>query len=152
MNTKVKNPIRLDDIFVAQEYMPRRYARKAQFECKFVGDEAFEQRRHVWDIPSGVEHDAIKDDLRLFIIVDCSEENAIDVRGVPAMNGEVLHHAEIIARITEGQDSWNPIKVNFVRGNSYVDSVEGILLVAELHSAVSQVVANIVGDLKEARA
>jgi len=152
MNTKVENPIRLDDIFEAQEYMPRRYARKAQFECKFVGDEALEHCRHVWDIPSGVEHDAIKDDLRLHIFLDCSEKDAINVRGVPSLNGEVLHNDSISARISEGQDSWYPIKVNFRRENSYIDSVEGLLLIAELHTVVSQIVANIVGDLKEARA
>ena len=152
MNTKVENPIRLRDIFGAQDYMPRRFARRAQFVCTFVGDEVQEKCEHSWDIPSHIEHDAIENDLRHHITVWAADEDEIIVEAIPLRNGIAWTHAAITARIGEGQDSWFPLRVNITRNNTIQDTVEGLFLVDELHRVVIEICANILKDLKEARA
>ena len=152
LNTKVENPIRLRDIFGAQDYMPRRFARRAQFVCTFVGDEVQEKCEHSWDIPSGIEHDAIENDLRHHITVWAADEDEIIVEAIPLRNGIAWTHAAITARIGEGQDSWFPLRVNITRNNTIQDTVEGLFLVDELHRVVIEICANILKDLKEARA
>jgi hypothetical protein len=152
MNTKVENPIRLRDIFGAQDYMPRRFARRAQFVCTFVGDEVQEKCEHSWDIPSQIEHDAIENDLRHHIMVWAADEDEIIVEAIPLRNGIAWTHAAITARIGEGADSWHPLRVNITRNNTIQDTVEGLFLVDELHRVVIEICANILKDLKEARA
>ena len=152
LNTKVENPIRLGDIFGAQDYMPRRLARRAQFVCAFVGNGAQKKCEHSWDIPSQIEHDAITNDLRHDITVWAADENQIIVQAMPMRNGIGWRHAEIIATIDEGQDSWYPLRVKITRNTTIQDTVEGLFLVDELHRVVIEICANILKDLKEARA
>jgi len=152
LNTKVESPIRLRDIFEAQDYMPRRLARRAQFVCTFVGDKVQEKCEHSWDIPSQVEHDAIENDLRHHITVWAADEDEITVEAIPLRNGIAWTHAAITARIGEGMDSWHPLRVNITRNNTIQDTVEGLFLVDELHRVVIEICANILKDLKEARA
>lgn len=152
MNTKVENPIRLRDIFGAQDYMPRRFARRAQFVCTFAGDEVHEKCEHSWDIPSLVEHDVFEDDHRHHITVWAADENEITVEAIPLRNGVAMTHAALTARISEGQDSWYPLRVNITRNNTIQDTIDGLLLADELHRIVVEICANILKDLKEARA
>jgi len=152
MNTKVENPIRIRDIFGAQDYMPRRFARRAQFWCTFEGDESNERCKHSWDLPSQIEHDAIHNDLRHHITVWAADDDEIIVEAIPLWNGIAWRHAAITARIGEGMDSWQPLRVNITRNTTIQDTVEGLFLVDELHRVVIEICANILKDLKEARA